>query len=149
MATGFMYLVAVIDWYSRYVLSWRLSNTLDTDFCIEALKEALEQGKPDIFNTDQGCQFTSQAFTEVLLSRGIKISMDGKRRALDNVFVERLWRSVKYENIYLKAYETVIELQEGLTDYFEFYNTERPHQSLNYQPPYEVHYGKKALKKCA
>jgi len=149
MAQGFMYLVAVIDWYSRFVLSWRLSNSLETDFCVEALTEALERGHPEIFNTDQGCQFTSQVFTQVLLSRGIKISMDGKRRALDNVFVERLWRSVKYENIYLKAYETVRNLEEGLVEYFEFYNTERPHQSLEYRTPEEVHYGKKALKKYA
>ena len=139
MAKGFMYLVAVIDWYSRYVLSWRLSNTLETDFCVDALKEALLLGTPDIFNTDQGCQFTSQDFTKVLQDRGIQISMDGRGRALDNVFVERLWRSVKYEDIYLKEYREVPELRTGLKSYFKFYNTVRPHQSLEYQTPWQVH----------
>lgn len=137
---GFVYLAAVIDWHSRKVLSWRLSNTLDSDFCIEALKEALENGKPDIFNTDQGCQFTSDAFIKVLKDNNIKISMDGKGRALDNVFVERLWRSVKYENVYLKGYETIAEAKVGLREYFEFYNNVRIHQSLGYKTPKEVHF---------
>jgi len=137
---GFVYLVAIIDWHSRYVLSWELSNTLDADFCVEALKRALEQyGDPEIFNTDQGSQFTSKAFTDVLLGHGISISMDGKGRALDNIFVERLWRSVKQERIYLYNYETVPETFEGLAEYFWFYNNERPHQSLNYQTPAEVY----------
>ncbi len=123
MAKGFMYLVAIMDWHSRRVLSWRVSNTLDTDFCIEALEEALQRfGAPDIFNTDQGSQFTSEAFTDVLKAHGIDISMDGKGRWVDNVFVERLWRSVKYEDVYLRAYETPTELRAGLTRYFEFYN---------------------------
>lgn len=137
---GFVYLVAVIDWYSRYVLSWRISNSLDADFCIEALEEALTKGRPLIFNTDQGSQFTSNEFTGILLDNGIKISMDGKGRALDNVFVERLWRSVKYEKIYLNDYQTVREVKEGMKDYFLFYNTKRPHQSLDYKTPYQVHY---------
>lgn len=150
MAKGFMYLVAVIDWYSRYVLSWRLSNTLETDFCVEALKEALLLGTPDIFNTDQGCQFTSEDFTKVLQERGVQISMDGRGRALDNVFVERLWRSVKYEDIYLKEYREVPELRTGLKSYFKFYNTVRPHQSLDYQTPWQVHSGSQGEAKiCA
>lgn len=146
---GFMYLVAVIDWFSRYVLSWKLSNSLEADFCMEALEEALELGSPDIFNTDQGCQFTSVNFTKILLDRKIKISMDGRGRALDNVFVERLWRSVKYEDIYLKDYQDAPDLKQGLSGYFEYYNTSRLHQSLNYQTPYQVHYGGEARKKCA
>lgn len=133
---GFVYLVAVIDWYSRKVLSWRVSNTLDSSFCVECLNEALlKYGCPDIFNTDQGCQFTSAAFTGVLLLHGIKISMDGRGRALDNIFVERLWRSVKHEDIYLRGYETMSALLIGLTAYFRFYNTERFHQSLGYKTP--------------
>lgn len=136
---GFMYLTAVIDWYSRYVISWRLSNTLDSDFCVEALEQALGTGKPDIFNTDQGVQFTSKDFTKCLKGAEIKISMDGKGRALDNIFVERLWRSVKYENIYLKDYQNGADLYYGMDDYFSFYNTIRPHQSLKYQVPAEVH----------
>jgi len=123
MAKGFMYLVAIMDWHSRRVLSWRVSNTLDTDFCIEALEEALQRfGAPEIFNTDQGAQFTSEALTGVLKDHGIAISMDGKGRWVDNVFVERLWRSVKYEDVYLRAYETPAELRAGLARYFEFYN---------------------------
>lgn len=141
MMKGFMYLVAIIDWFSRYVLSWRLSNTLETDFCVEALREALGFGTPDIFNTDQGCQFTSQDFTKILAERDIRISMDGRGRALDNVFVERLWRSVKYEDIYLKEYGDVPDLRTGLKSYFKFYNNERPHQSLGYQTPSEIHFG--------
>lgn len=140
MKTGFMYLSAVIDWYSRYVLSWKLSNSLDSMFCIDALKSALKTGSPLIFNTDQGAQFTSKEFTGCLEEAGIQISMDGRGRALDNVFVERLWRSVKYEHVYLHEYECVNELYSGLDSYFKFYNEERPHQSLGYTPPYELHF---------
>jgi putative transposase len=139
MLRGFMYLVAVIDWYSRYVLAWQLSNTLDGRFCLEALERALAQGQPDIFNTDQGAQFTALAFTSRLEAAGIRISMDGRGRALDNVFVERLWRTVKYEHVYLHEYERVPELEKGLHEYFSFYNHERLHQSLSYQTPVEVH----------
>jgi putative transposase len=138
MARGFLYLVAIIDWYSRYVLSWRLSNTLDTDFCVEALEEALKKGRPDIFNTDQGAQFTSEAFTELLQQHEIRISMDGKGSYNDNLFIERLWRSVKYEEVYLKAYQDGREARIGLGNYFRFYNTERPHQSHGYRTPAEV-----------
>ena len=138
---GFVYLAAVMDWKSRYVLSWKISNTLTTDFCVEALKEALQYGTPEIFNTDQGSQFTSDEFTRVLLNRGIKISMDGRGRALDNIFVERLWRSVKYENIYLKGYETIPDAQSGLKEYFEFYNLQRHHQALDYKTPWLVYSG--------
>jgi putative transposase len=141
MVQGFMYLVAIIDWYSRYVLSWRLSNTLDVDFCLEALEEALSNATPDIFNTDQGSQFTSLSFTGRLIKEQIKISMDGRGRALDNIFVERLWRSVKYEDIYIKDYESVPELYFGLDQYFRFYNHERPHQSLDGQTPEMVYHG--------
>ena len=137
---GFAYLVAIIDWHSRYVLSWRLSNTLDTDFCLEALEEALALGKPVIFNTDQGCQFTSALWTDKLKDVGVFISMDGRGRALDNIFVERLWRSVKYEDIYPKAYRTMAEAEAGLQRYFHFYNNERPHQALGYKTPWEAHY---------
>lgn len=140
MLHGFMYLVAVIDWYSRYVLAWQLSNTLDGLFCLDALERALTQGSPDIFNTDQGAQFTALAFTARLQAAGIRISMDGRGRALDNIFVERLWRSVKYEHVYLFEYELVSELEKGLREYFTFYNHERPHQSLSYQTPAEVHF---------
>lgn len=136
---GFVYLVAVIDWYSRKVLSWRLSNTMDTAFCMDCLEQALAQGKPEIFNTDQGSQFTSAEFTGRLKAAGIQISMDGRGRALDNIFVERLWRSVKYEDVYLKGYETLPELLMGLTRYFEFYNHERPHQSLGNATPAAIH----------
>lgn len=135
---GFAYCTAVIDWYSRYVISWRVSNTLDTGFCLEALEEALETGKPEIFNTDQGVQYTSIAFTSMLEKEGIKISMDGKGRALDNIFVERLWRSLKYEDIYLKDYCSVKEARQGIEKYFYFYNNVRPHQSLNYRCPVDV-----------
>lgn len=140
MAKGFMYLVAVIDWYSRYVLAWQLSNTLDGAFCLAALHAALQFGKPEIFNTDQGVQFTAHAFTECLAKTDIRISMDGRGRALDNIFIERLWRSVKYEDIYLKDYLTVPALDTGLQTYFSFYNAERPHQSLAYRTPAEVHF---------
>ena len=136
---GFMYLVAVLDWHSRYVLSWELSNTLDSAFCVSALEAALAHGRPEIFNTDQGSQFTSQAFTGVLEAAGIAISMDGRGRALDNVFIERLWRTVKYENIYLRGYETAAELERGLTAYFEFYRYQRLHMALDYQTPWEVY----------
>lgn len=137
---GFVYLTAVIDWYSRKVLTWQVSNTLDGSFCVECLERALHRfGKPEIFNTDQGCQYTSDQFTGVLKAQGIAISMDGRGRALDNIFVERLWRSVKYEDIYLKGYVTVPELTLGLTEYFRFYNTERMHQSLGDRTPSEVY----------
>jgi len=141
MQHGFMYLAAVIDWYSRHVLSWRLSNTLDSSFCIEAVEDAfITSGhQPEIFNTDQGSQFTSSSFINVLQSRCIRISMDGKGRAIDNVYIERLWRSLKYENIYLKAYETVADLYQGLASYFENYSTRRPHQSLDGKTPKSVY----------
>ena len=138
MERGYMYLVAVMDWYSRYVLSWRLSNTLEAEFCVEALQEALSRGTPEIFNTDQGSQFTSREFTDVVQSNQVAISMDGRGRALDNVFIERLWWSVKYEEVYLKAYGTVTDLHEGLGRYFDFYNHHRKHQSLGKRTPYEV-----------
>jgi putative transposase len=141
MRRGFMYLTAVIDWYSRYVLSWRLSNTLDGQFCLEALDEALSRAQPEIFNTDLGSQFTSREYTGRLEEAGIAVSRDGRGRALDNVFVERLWRSVKYEDIYIKSYDHVYELASGLTAYFQFYDEERPHQSLDYQTPGEVYRG--------
>lgn len=140
MSHGFMYLVAIMDWYSRFVLAWQLSNTLDSWFCLEALDQALQHGLPDIFNTDQGAQFTSQPFTTRLLTAGVRISMDGRGRALDNVFVERLWRSVKYEDIYLKNYDSVLDLDLGLLAYFHFYNHDRPHQALAYRTPAEVHF---------
>jgi len=139
MARGFLYLVAIIDWYSRYVLSWKLSNTLDADFCVKALEEALEKGKPEIFNTDQGSQFTGEAFTGLLKQHGIRISMDGKGSYNDNLFIERLWRSVKYEEVYLKAYQDGREARIGLGNYFRFYNTERPHQTHCYRTPAEVY----------
>ena len=138
MSHGFMYLVAIMDWYSRYVLAWRLSNTMDSDFCVDALEEALSKGTPEIFNTDQGSQFTSEAFTGVLLQHNIQVSMDGKGRCMDNVFVERLWRSLKYEEVYLKGYQKVPEARAGIGAYFRFYNQERPHQALGYRTPGEV-----------
>jgi len=138
---GFIYLVAVIDWWSRYVLSWAVSVTLDGYFCLEALERALRWGRPEIFNTDQGAQFTSQAFTERLRQGEIQISMDGRGRALDNVFVERLWRSVKYEEVYLREYNTVQEARQGLGSYFGFYNDERLHQALGYRTPAAVYRG--------
>jgi len=139
MPSGFMYLAAVIDWYSRYVITWRLSNTLDGAFCLEMLEEALRSGCPEVFNTDQGVQFTAEAFTGRLLSAGVAVSMDGRGRALDNVFVERLWRSVKYEDIYIRGYEAVPDLHRGLGRYFDFYNDERLHQSLDYRTPATVY----------
>lgn len=146
MASGFMYLAAVIDWYSRYVIAWRLSNTIDGSFCVELLEEALRSGKPDVFNTDQGAQFTAEAFAGCLERAGVSVSMDGRGRALDNVFVERLWRSVKYEDIYIQDYEAVPELHRGLGRYFGFYNDERPHQSLGYRTPAAVYREAKATK---
>jgi putative transposase len=136
MRTGFLYLVAIMDWYSRRVLSWRLSNTLDSSFCVEALQDALSRfGQPAIFNTDQGLQFTADAFTKPLRDLGVAISMDGKGRCIDNVFVERLWRSLKYEEVYLHAYDTPQQAREGIGRYFAFYNDTRPHQALGYQTP--------------
>ena len=136
MAHGFMYLVAIMDWYSRRVLSWRLSNTLDSTFCVEALEDALARfGAPEIFNSDQGAQFTAEAFTQVLRVRDIKISMDGKGRWIDNVFIERLWRSLKHEEVYLHAYDDGRAAREGIGRYLRFYNHERPHQALGYQTP--------------
>jgi putative transposase len=140
MHRGFMYLTAIIDWFSRYVVAWRVSNTLDQGFCLEALDQALQQAEPEIFNTDQGAQFTSKEFTGRLIDRGIKVSMDGRGRALDNVFVERLWRSVKYEEVYLKDYQSVADGISGIKQYFRFYNTERLHQSLDYKTPERVHF---------
>lgn len=141
MAKGFLYLVAVMDWYSRKVLSWRLSNSLDAHFCIEALEEALcKFGKPEIFNTDQGSQFTGEAFTGILKEAGVRISMDGKGRWIDNVFIERLWRSLKYEEVYLKAYESAGEAKESLGRWMQFYNEQRTHQSLARQTPDEVYF---------
>lgn len=140
MLHGFMYLVAVIDWFSRYVLAWELSNTLDGLFCLHTLEHALGEGCPEIFNTDQGVQFTAKAFTNTVERAGSRVSMDGRGRALDNVFVERLWRSVKYEDIYLREYDTVTSLHDGLNRYFSFYNHERLHQSLGYMTPAEVHF---------
>jgi len=137
---GFVYLVAVMDWYSRYVLSWEISVTMDTAFCITALDWALRRGRPEIFNSDQGAQFTSHDFTKRLLDEGIRISMDGRGRVFDNIFVERLWRTVKYEDIYLKDYVDVPMLMGGLGAYFDFYNRERPHQSLGYRTPESVYY---------
>jgi putative transposase len=139
LPSGFMYLAAVIDWFSRYVIAWELSNTLDGSFCLKMLDEALKGGRPEVFNTDQGVQFTAAAFTGRLESAGVAVSMDGRGRALDNVFVERLWRTVKYENIYIGCYETVAELIEGLGRYFAFYNQARLHQSLGYETPAVVY----------
>ena len=150
MARGFVYLVAILDLYSRKVMAWRTSNTLTTDFCVEALQEALTRfGRPEIFNTDQGSQFTAEAFTDVLKANGVAISMDGKGRWVDNVFVERLWRSVKYEEIYLHAYETPREVDAALTRYFSFYNTRRPHQALDQRTPDALYFQPSALKQAA
>jgi len=138
---GFVYLMAILDWYSRYVVSWELSTTLDSGFCLEALRKALRISKPEIFNTDQGPQFTSGDFTRCLLDEGIQVSMDGRGRVYDNIFVERLWRSVKYEEVYLHDYQTVPAARAHLSDYFGFYNTERPHEALGYRTPHEVYFG--------
>jgi putative transposase len=140
MPHGFMYLVAILDWFSRFVVAWQLSNTLESTFCVEALQRALLHGQPEIFNTDQGVQFTSHAFTEELENAGIRISMDGRGRVFDNIFVERLWRSVKYEDIYINEYAVVPALFAGLGRYFDIYNYERPHQSLAYATPADVHF---------
>jgi len=146
MKHGFVYLMAIIDWYSRYVLNWALSTALEADFCINALNETLGTSQCEIFNTEQGSQFTTHRFTEPLLAKGIQISMDGRGRALDNIFVERLWRSVKYEKVYLNDFQTVNQAYSGLKEYFEFYNHKRIHQSLEYQTPAEV-YLKKVVDK--
>jgi putative transposase len=140
MENGFVFLTAVIDWFSRYVIAWRLSNTLDSLFCVEALQESLKLAKPVIFNTDQGVQYTAKGFTETLEGNGIQVSMDGKGRAIDNIFIERLWRSLKYELVYLKDYKTIPQLYESLNEYFHFYNYIRPHHSLGYRRPFEIHF---------
>ena len=139
LAHGFVYLVAIIDWYSRAVLAWSLSTTMEKEFCLEALRSALRTGKPEIFNTDQGAQFTSPEFTGLLESEGIRVSMDGRGRVYDNIFVERLWRTVKYEEVYLHEYRTVAEARTHLAAYFRFYNEERPHAALGYRLPAAVH----------
>jgi len=150
MAKGFCYLVAIMDWASRRVLAWRLSNTLDVSFCTETLEEAIRKhGIPEIFNSDQGSQFTSEAFIGILMSHGIKISMDGRGRWMDNVFIERLWKSVKYEDVYLKAYGSITEVRRGLREYFEFYNTRRRHQSLDRRTPDEVYWSTLPQKQAA
>ena len=141
LASGFMYLAATIDWYSRYVIAWRLSNTLDGSFCLDMLEEALRRGRPEVFNTDQGVQFTAQAWTGRLESVQVAVSMDGRGRCLDNVFVERLWRTVKYEDVYLRGYEAVPALERGLGRYFRYYNEGRLHQSLDYRTPWEAYRG--------
>lgn len=141
---GFVYLTAILDWYSRYVVSWELSTTLDTGFCLEALRKALRISTPEIFNTDQGPQFTNVDFTGLLENEGIKVSMDGRGRVYDNIFVERLWRSVKYEEVYLHDYQTVPAARIHLSDYFEFYNNERPHETMGYRTPHEVYFGTRA-----
>ena len=150
MARGFVYLVAVLDWFSRKVLSWRVSITMDVHFCIEALEEAIDRhGTPEIVNTDQGSQFTSQAFTGLLKEKGIRISMDGKGAWRDNVFIERLWRSVKYEEVYLHAYDTVADSRSGIEKYFDLYNRRRPHSSLNRQTPDQAYYSEQPLTQAA
>lgn len=143
LASGFVYLMAVMDWYSRYVLGWALSTTLDADFCIETVGDIVQRRQCEIFNTDQGAQFTTPRFTQPLLDKGIKVSMDGRGRALDNIFVERLWRTVKYEHVYLQDSQTVQDAWLGLRDFFNFYNHERFHQSLDYRTPAEVYLGKR------
>jgi putative transposase len=143
MAGGFVYLVAVMDWYSRYVLSWALSLTLELEFCLEALKAALRHGQPEIFNSDQGSQFTSERFTGELEKRGIAVSMDGRGRCVDNIFIERLWRSLKYEEVYLHDYRLVPEAGQGIGGWFRFYNQERPHQSLGYRTPVAIWRGQR------
>ena len=145
LGKGFVYLTAIMDWHSRYVIAWRMSNTLTADFCVECLQDALQYGKPEVFNTDQGCQFTSEEFTQVLLNNKIAISMDGRGRALDNIFVERLWRTVKYEDVYIKGYQTIPEAYEGLKEYFDYYNMERRHSSLKNKTPWGAFSGIEAL----
>ena len=150
MRRGFMYLVAVMDWYSRKVLSWRISNTLDSEFCIDAVKEAIgKHGKPEIFNADQGSQFTSRAFTGLLKSKGIRISMDGRGRYQDNIFIERLWWTVKYQYLYLRAFDTGLDLRRGLRQWFDFYNQERPHQSLGGLSPDDIYFKEQSYAKAA
>lgn len=150
MRSGFLYLVAIMDWYSRKVLAWRLSNTLDVSFCVEALEEALlKHGKPEIFNTDQGSQFTSMEFTDVLKKGDIRISMDGKGRWMDNVFIERLWRSLKYECVYLQAFENGAESRAAIGEWISYYNSQRPHSSLDGKTPDEVYYGLKTKELAA
>lgn len=139
MSQGWLYLTAIIDWFSRFILAWEISNTLDTEFCIKAVEKSLKCGSPVIFNTDQGSQFTSKAFISVILDNKIKLSMDGRGRAFDNIFIERFWRSLKYENIYINDYPDCSHAISGIRDYINFYNTVRPHQSLDYKTPYEVH----------
>ena len=146
IGNGFVYLTAVIDWYSRYVLSWRLSNSLENTFCIEVLEEALSLSKPEIFNTDQGCQYTALNFLKILTDKDVKISMDSKGRALDNIFVERLWRTVKYEEVYLKDYQSMKDAQSSLKAYFNFYNKERLHQSLKYKTPEAIYHVANGMK---
>lgn len=143
---GFVYLVAIIDWYSRFVLSWRLGITMETEFCTEALNEALAGCTPEIFNSDQGSQFTSEEFTQPLLQAGVQISMDGKGRCLDNIFTERFWRTIKYEDIFIKDYASPLEAEEGIRQYINFYNHERPHQSLNYNTPAQIYFQSVAQK---
>jgi len=145
LAHGFVYLVVIMDWVSRYILSWELSITLEKDFCVQALKRALELSKPEIFNSDQGAQFTSEEFTAALEEAEVRISMDGRGRLYDNIFVERLWRTVKYEEVYLHDYRTVQEARERLAAYFQFYNTERLHETLGYRTPHEVYFGTSAV----
>jgi putative transposase len=147
LARGWGYLVAIIDWHSRYVLAWRLSANMESGFCVEALEEALTQGTPEIHNTDQGTQFTAQVFVDVLNQNGVKISMDGKGSYQDNIFTERLWRSVKYEEVYMKEYVTIEQAKTALAAYFRFYNHERPHQALGYQTPHQVHFAKEQFAK--
>ena len=145
LPAGFMYLVAVLDWYSRFILSWQLSNSLERFFCIDALELAFSFGQPDIFNSDQGSQFTANDFTACLAARDIRISMDGRGRAHDNIFIERFWRSVKYEDVYIRDYQSVSELEAGLDRYFQRYNYQRPHQSLGYATPAEIYFGQRRL----
>ena len=145
MPRGYVYLVAVIDWHSRYVLSWEISNTLEAGFCVTALKTALRRGQPEIFNSDQGSQFTSLDFTDVLKTAHVPISMDGKGRAMDNIFVERLWRTVKYEEVYIKSYQSISEARESLEKFFKFYNQERPHQALDWKTPEEVYFSQQVF----
>jgi putative transposase len=144
LAHGFVYLVAIVDWFSRYVIAWSISTTMEADFCIDTLKVALATGTCEIFNTDQGAQFTTSKFTDIILAQGIRVSMDGKGRALDNIFVERLWRSVKYECVYLMNFATAAEARKYIGEYFIYYNEERPHQSLGYQTPAQIYAGGQA-----
>lgn len=144
MQRGFMFLVAIMDWYSRYVVVWMVSNTQDTTFCLQTLEQAFRHGRPEIFNSDQSCQFTSEAFTARLEAAGVRISMDGRDRVFDNIFIERLWRTVKYENIYLHDYRNGVDREQGLTTYFQFYNTALPHQALGYCTPEQVHVEKQS-----